>query len=68
LLKGTLLEKAAAEILISTGARDGWAMLGRIALVISLIGIVLLLDGCTKCGPFWDDWVQPQKSCRSDHL
>ena len=28
----------------------------------------LLLNGCTKCGPIWDDWIQPSKSCRSDRL
>jgi len=40
-------------------------MLRRIAVLIGLIGVVLQVDGCTKCGPIWDDWVQPQKSCRS---
>jgi hypothetical protein len=35
---------------------------------IGLVGVVPLLDGCTKCGPIWDDWMPPQKSCRSDHL
>jgi hypothetical protein len=43
-------------------------MLRRVAVVICLVGVVLLLDGCSKCGPFWEDWMQPQKSCRSDHL
>jgi hypothetical protein len=43
-------------------------MLRRIAVVICLVGVALLLDGCSKCGPFWEDWMQPQKSCRSDHL
>jgi hypothetical protein len=39
----------------------------RFAIILGLIGIGLLLNGCTKCGPVWDDWL-PQKSCRSDHL
>jgi hypothetical protein len=43
----------------------GSAMLRRLAVLIGLVGVVLLLGGCTKCGPIWDDWVQPQKSCRS---
>jgi len=25
----------------------------------------LLLDGCTKCGPIWDDWLQSPKACKS---
>jgi hypothetical protein len=24
------------------------------------------VDGCTKCGPIWDDWTQSPKSCKSD--
>jgi hypothetical protein len=32
------------------------------------VGVGLMLEGCTKCGPIWDDWLQPQKSFRSDHL
>jgi hypothetical protein len=43
-------------------------MLRRWAIVIGLLGVGLMLDGCTKCGPIWEDWLQPQKSCRSDHL
>jgi hypothetical protein len=27
-----------------------------------------MLDGCTKCGPIWDDWIQAPKSCKSDHF
>jgi hypothetical protein len=43
-------------------------MLRRWAIIIGLLGVGLMLDGCTKCGPIWEDWLQPQKSCRSDHL
>jgi hypothetical protein len=39
----------------------------RLALIIGVLGLGLL-GGCTKCGPIWDDWMQPSKSCRSDHL
>jgi hypothetical protein len=35
---------------------------------IGLVGVVPLRDASTKCGPIWDDWMPPQKSCRSDHL
>jgi hypothetical protein len=41
-------------------------MLRRWAIMIGLVGIGLMLNGCTKCGPIREDW--PQKSCRSDHL
>ena len=42
-------------------------MLQRSAIIIGLVGIGLVLNGCTKCGPIWEDW-SPQQSCRSDHL
>ncbi len=43
-------------------------MLRRLAVIIGLIGLALALGGCTKCGPFWDDWMAPAKACRSDRL
>jgi hypothetical protein len=43
-------------------------MLRRWAIMIGLVGVGLMLNGCTKCGPIWEDWLQPSKSCRSDHL
>ena len=45
---------------------EWWSMFQRLALVLSVIALGLLLDGCTKCGPIWDDWLP--KSCKSDHL
>lgn len=39
-------------------------MVGRITVIIGLIVLGLALNGCTKCGPIWDDWQAP-KSCRS---
>jgi hypothetical protein len=41
-------------------------MFGRLVRIFSLVGMGLALDGCTKCGPVWDDWVQSPKSCKSD--
>jgi hypothetical protein len=43
-------------------------MLRTVAVVIGLIALSLALSGCTKCGPIWDDWIAPSKSCRSDRL
>jgi len=43
----------------------GSLMLRRVAIFVGLIGVVLLLGGCTKCGPIWNDWGEAQKSCRS---
>ena len=40
-------------------------MLRRWAVILAVLGFGLLLNGCTKCGPIWDDWMQPSKSCRS---
>lgn len=45
--------------------REGGASMSRrLAIVFSLIVLGLMLNGCTKCGPIWDDWQAP-KSCRS---
>jgi hypothetical protein len=43
-------------------------MLRRWIMVLGVVGIGLALNGCTKCGPIWDDWTQGPKSCRSDHI
>jgi hypothetical protein len=43
-------------------------MLRRWVIILGLVALGFALSGCTKCGPFWEDWMQPQKSCRSDHL
>ena len=41
-------------------------MAKRLLLVSGVIAVGLLLNGCTKCGPIWDDWTS--KSCKSDNL
>jgi hypothetical protein len=43
-------------------------MFRRLALIFSVAAMGLLLNGYTKCGPIWDDWVQSPKSCKSDRL
>jgi hypothetical protein len=43
-------------------------MLRHVAVAIGLIALGLALGGCSKCGPFWDDWMTPAKACRSDRL
>ena len=43
-------------------------MLRRWIIIAGLIALGVALGGCSKCGPFWEDWTQPSKSCRSDHL
>ena len=43
-------------------------MFGRLALVVGMVALGILLDGCTKCGPIWDDWLQTPKACKSDRL
>ncbi|XIA63922.1 hypothetical protein ACFIOY_33855 [Bradyrhizobium sp. TZ2] len=45
---------------------SGPPMLRRLLLISSVIAMGLALDGCTKCGPIWDDWTQSPKSCKSD--
>jgi hypothetical protein len=42
-------------------------MFRRVAILLSVIAIGMLLNGCTKCGPIWDDW-QSSKACKSDRL
>ncbi|WP_249780630.1 peptidylprolyl isomerase [Bradyrhizobium sp. dw_78] len=41
-------------------------MFRRSVLISGVIAMGLLLNGCTKCGPIWDDWMP--KSCKADHL
>ena len=41
-------------------------MFRRLALIFGLVAMGIALDGCTKCGPIWDDWTQSPKSCKSD--
>jgi len=43
-------------------------MLRRCVLVFCLVAFSLALSGCTRCGPIWNDWLQPPKSCKSDRL
>jgi hypothetical protein len=43
-------------------------MLKRWVLIFSVIAMGLALNGCTKCGPIWDDWLHSPKSCKSDGL
>jgi len=50
------------------GLERGRTMLRRLVLVFCLAAVGLALNGCTKCGPFWDDWLNPPKSCKSDRF
>jgi len=43
-------------------------MFRRLALIFSVFAMSLLLNGCTKCGPIWNDWLQSPKSCKSDQF
>jgi hypothetical protein len=44
----------------------GVSMFRRLILIFSVVAMGLALNGCTKCGPIWDDWAQSPKSCKSD--
>lgn len=54
--------------MIPTWGEWGALMFRQVVLILGLIAIGLSLNGCTKCGPFWDDWVRSPKSCKSDRL
>ncbi len=43
-------------------------MFRRLILIFGAIALGLALNGCTKCGPIWDDWTQSPRSCKSDRL
>jgi hypothetical protein len=43
-------------------------MFRRLALIFGVVTMGLALNGCTKCGPIWDDWMQSPKSCKSDRF
>jgi hypothetical protein len=53
--------------MIAAWGEWGAFMFRRMVLILGLIALGLALNGCTKCGPIWDDWVSP-KSCKSDRL
>jgi hypothetical protein len=38
----------------------------RISIIAAIMALGLALGGCSKCGPFWDDWRSMPKSCQSD--
>jgi hypothetical protein len=48
------------------GVALGQSMFRRLAILFGIVALGLVLNGCTKCGPIWDDWLP--KSCKSDHL
>jgi hypothetical protein len=39
-------------------------MARRLSIILSIVVLGLILNGCTKCGPIWDDWMQSPKSCK----
>jgi hypothetical protein len=41
-------------------------MFRRAAVISGVIALAMLLNGCSKCGPFWDDWARSPQSCKSD--
>jgi hypothetical protein len=41
-------------------------MAKRLLLISGPIAMGLLLNGRSKCGPIWDDWMP--KSCKLDNL
>jgi len=43
-------------------------MFRRLILISGVMAMGLALNGCTKCGPIWDDWTQSPKSCKSDRV
>jgi hypothetical protein len=53
-------------MMCSMGNRS--VMFRRLALILGVVAMSLALNGCTKCGPIWDDWMQSPKSCKSDHF
>jgi hypothetical protein len=50
------------------GGGEWVGMFRRWALLFGVIAVGLALNGCAKCGPIWDDWMQSPKSCKSDHF
>jgi hypothetical protein len=53
---------------LGDGSGQVGEMLKRSAMILSVLALAAMLNGCTKCGPIWDDWFPSQKSCKSDHF
>jgi hypothetical protein len=62
------LENAQIDPVKSVSNRVGRVMVRRLAFWVGVVALGLLLNGCTKCGPIWDDWLQAPKACKSDRL
>lgn len=54
--------------LMRPGQGMGPFMFRRVLWLGGAIALLLVLNGCTRCGPIWDDWMQSPKSCKSDNL
>jgi hypothetical protein len=54
--------------LYAGGGNRRWIMIRRCILLLCVAAFGLAVSGCTKCGPIWDDWLQPPKSCKGDHF
>jgi hypothetical protein len=57
-----------SEPMIGPFGEWGAFMFRRLVLISGILAMGLALNGCTKCGPIWDDWMQSPKSCKSDRL
>jgi hypothetical protein len=42
-------------------------MFRQVMVLFSVLALGVVLNGCTKCGPIWEDWTSP-KSCKSDRF
>jgi hypothetical protein len=62
------LENAAIGPIRLARGTGGRVMFRRLALLFGVVALGILLDGCTKCGPIWDDWLQSPKACKSDRF
>jgi hypothetical protein len=52
--------------LADRGENGHIAVMKNVSVVIAIIALGLVLGGCSKCGPFWEDWRSTPKSCQSD--
>jgi len=41
-------------------------MFRRLVILMGLFALGFALSSCTKCGPFWEEWMRP--SPKSDNL
>ena len=51
---------------VAAEAKTLWMTPRRLLTISWLFLVPVTVSGCTNCGWIWEDWMNPQNSCRND--